>query len=97
MRANTITDEMCFAAAEALAEQTGDDLDEEHLLPTMEDWDVFAHEAAAVGVKAQEQGIAALEKSYDQLFEHAQKVIVRSRNLTQMMMREGFIPEAPED
>lgn len=97
VRASTITDEMCFAAAEALAEQTGGDLDEEHLLPTMEDWEVFAHEAAAVGMKAQEQGIAALKKSYDQLFEHAQKVIVRSRNLTQRMMQEGFIPEAPED
>ena len=97
VRATTITDEMCFAAAEALAEQIGDKLDEEHLLPTMEDWEVFAHEAAAVGMKAQEQGVATLEKSYDELFEHAQKVIGRSRNLTQMMMQEGFIPEAPED
>ena len=97
VRATTITDEMCFAAAEALAEQIGDKLDEEHLLPTMEDWEVFAHEAAAVGMKAQEQGVATLEKSYDELFDHAQKVISRSRNLTQMMMEEDFIPEAPED
>ena len=29
----------------------GDDLDEEHILPSMEDWQVFAREAAAVGMK----------------------------------------------
>src|SRR4030066_73356 len=33
VRARTITDEMCFAAAQALADQIGGQLDEEHLLP----------------------------------------------------------------
>lgn len=95
VRATTITDEMCFAAAEALAEQIGDDLDEEHILPTMDDWEVFPREAAAVGMKAQEQGVARLEKSYDELIEHATDVIRRSRGLTEMMQREGFIKEPP--
>ncbi len=97
VRARTITDEMCFAAAEALADQIGDALDEEHLLPTMDDWEVFAKEAAAVGMKAQEQGVAKLERSYDDLLESALKVIKRSQNLTSMMEREGFIPAPPED
>jgi malate dehydrogenase (oxaloacetate-decarboxylating) len=97
VRATTITDEMCFAAAEALAEQIGDDLHEEQILPTMDDWEVFPREAAAVGMKAQEQGVARLEKSYDELFEHATKIIRRSRNLTEMMKREGFIDPPPED
>ncbi len=95
VRARTITDEMCFAAAEALAEQIGDRLDEEHILPNMDDWEVFPREAAAVAMKAQEQGVARLTQSYDELYAHARKVIKRSRELTQTMMADGFIPEAP--
>jgi malate dehydrogenase (oxaloacetate-decarboxylating) len=97
VRARTITDEMCFAAADALARQVGSCLDEEHILPTMEDWEVFSREAAAVAMKAQEQGIARIQSSYDAEFKNAMTIIKRSRDLTHMMMRDGFIPEAPED
>jgi malate dehydrogenase (oxaloacetate-decarboxylating) len=96
VRARTITDEMCFAAAEALADHIGDKLDEYHLLPTMDDWEVFSREAAAVGMKAQEQGVARINPTYDELYEHATQIIGRSRNLTKMMMEQGFIAEAPE-
>ncbi|GAB4475892.1 MAG: NADP-dependent malic enzyme [Anaerolineales bacterium] len=95
VRARTITDEMCFAAAQALAEHIGDRLDEEHIIPTMDDWEVFPREAAAVAMKAQEQGVARVSKTYQELYEHAHKIIKRSRELTQMMMKEGFIAEAP--
>ena len=93
----TITDEMCYAAADALAGQIGDKLDEDHILPNMDDWEIFPREAAAVGMKAQEQGIARLEKSYDELLEHAMSIIKRSRDMTQMMMSEGYIPEPPKE
>jgi malate dehydrogenase (oxaloacetate-decarboxylating) len=63
----------------------------------MDDWEVFSREAAAVGMKAQEQGVARLTKSYDDLYEHANQIIGRSRRLTQLMMEEGFIAEAPEE
>jgi malate dehydrogenase (oxaloacetate-decarboxylating) len=97
VRARTITDEMCFAAAEALADHIGDNLDDEHLLPNMDDWEVFSKEAAAVGMKAVEQGVARLDLSYDDLYEHATQIIGRSRKLTKMMMQENFIKEATED
>jgi malate dehydrogenase (oxaloacetate-decarboxylating) len=97
VRARTITDEMCFAAAQALADQIGDDIDEEHIIPTMDDWEVFPREAAAVAMKAQEQGIARLEMDYDELYNHAFKIIKRSRSLTEMMMKEGLIEEAPTE
>jgi malate dehydrogenase (oxaloacetate-decarboxylating) len=97
VRARTITDEMCYAAAQALADQIGDRLDEEHILPTMDDWEVYPREAAAVGVKAQEQGLARIQMSYDELLQNAYKIIGRSRKLTQMMMDEDFIAEAPID
>jgi malate dehydrogenase (oxaloacetate-decarboxylating) len=97
VRARTITDEMCFAAATALADHIGEDLDEEHILPNMDDWDVFSREAAAVGMKAQEQGVARINQTYDELYEHATHIIGRSRRLTKLMMDEGFIAEAPVD
>lgn len=96
VRARTITDEMCFAAAQALADHVGDRLDEEHILPNMDDWEVFPREAAAVAMKAQEQGLARLTMSYDELYNHAREIIKRSRDLTHMMMEQNFIPPAPE-
>jgi malate dehydrogenase (oxaloacetate-decarboxylating) len=97
VRARTITDEMCFAAAEALADHIGERMDEEHILPDMEDWEVFAREAVAVGMKAQEQGVARLTKSYEELYEHARTIIGRSRSMTQKMMCDGFIAAAPDE
>ncbi len=97
VRASTITDEMCFAAAEALADQIGDQLNDEHILPNMDDWEVFPREAAAVAMKAIEQGIAKIHLTYEEAFETATRMIKRSRDQTQLMMEEGFIPEAPID
>jgi malate dehydrogenase (oxaloacetate-decarboxylating) len=97
VRARTITDEMCFAAAEALANHVGDRLNEEQILPTMDDWEVFPREAAAVAMKAQEQGLAQLELSYDELFDQARRIIKRSRDLTHTLMQQNFIEKAPEE
>jgi len=97
VRAHTISDEMCFAAARAMADHVGDNLDAEHILPNMDDWEVFPREAAAVAMKAVEQGLARIETTYEQEFELATKIIKRSRDMTSRMMQEGFIPEPPED
>jgi malate dehydrogenase (oxaloacetate-decarboxylating) len=97
VRARTITDEMCFAAAKALADHVGDDLNEERILPTMDDWEVFPREAAAVAMKAQEQGIARIQLSYDELFDQARRIIKRSRDLTHMMMDQEFIQMPAEE
>jgi malate dehydrogenase (oxaloacetate-decarboxylating) len=97
VRARTITDEMCFAAADAMAKQVESSIDEEHILPNMDDWEVFPREAAAVAMKAQEQGLARIQMSYEEEFQNAMSIIKRSRDLTHMMMKEGFIPEAPVD
>jgi malate dehydrogenase (oxaloacetate-decarboxylating) len=97
VRAPTITDEMCIAAAEALAGAAPDGgLDPDCILPTMVEWEVFAREAVAVGMKAQEQGIARLAIDRDDLFQHAANMILRSRRLTEVMMAEGLIAEPPQ-
>ena len=97
VRASTITDEMCFAAAEALADQIGDKLDEDHILPDMDDWEVYPREAAAVAMKAIEQGVAQIHLTYEEAFETATRLIKRSREQTQLLMDQGFIPEPPTE
>jgi malate dehydrogenase (oxaloacetate-decarboxylating) len=63
----------------------------------MDDWEVFPKEAAAVAMKAIEQGLARIETTYEKEFERASHIIKRSRDMTKRMMEEGFIPEPPED
>ncbi len=92
VRASTITDEMCIAAADALAsmaEEKG--LTPEYILPTMDEWEIFPREAAAVAAKAAEQGLARVEMTYEEELKNAEKIIRRSRSLTEHMMQEGFI------
>src|SRR5512136_692941 len=97
VRAKTITDEMCVAAAEALAGAAPDGgLDPHCILPTMVEWEVYAREAVAVGMKAQEQGIARLTLSADELFRNAADMILRSRRVTDVMMQTGLIAQPPE-
>jgi malate dehydrogenase (oxaloacetate-decarboxylating) len=97
VRAKTITDEMCFAAAQALADHVGDKLDSDHILPNMDDWEVFPREAAAVAMKAVEQNLASRPTTYEAEFENAKHIIKRSRDLTKMMMEKNFILEPPPD
>jgi malate dehydrogenase (oxaloacetate-decarboxylating) len=97
VRATTITDEMAIAAAEELAAfQAQRELDEEHIVPTVNDWEVFPREAAAVGVKAQEQGLARLALSREALLSKARQTIRQAQEMTQVMMDKGFIPPLPE-
>jgi len=95
--ARTITDEMCIAAAEELAKCAEDKgLDEEYIVPTMDEWEVFPREATAVGLKAIEQGVARLNLSREELFEKASRTIKRAREELHFLMKEGFIPPPPE-
>ncbi|HTN70075.1 MAG TPA: NADP-dependent malic enzyme [Methylomirabilota bacterium] len=90
--AKTITDEMCIAASEELArcaEEKG--LREDRILPTMDDWEVVPREAAAVGLKAIEQGVARNQLTKGQLIEKATKIIKRARDETTTLMDHGII------
>lgn len=98
VRASTITDEMCIAAAEELAliaEEKG--LSTEMILPTMDEWEVFPREATAVGMMAQKQGVARRKLSKDQLYEEAHDRIARARAIVGTCMDEGYISEPPPE
>lgn len=96
IRARTITDEMAIAGAYELAryaEKRG--MTEENILPTMEEWEVYPQVAAVVAMKAQEQGIAKLKKSHQQLQAEAVEKIKDARRATQVLMKEKIIAPAP--
>ncbi len=97
VRARTITDEMCLAAAYELAdlaEERG--LREDRIVPTMDDWEVFPREAAAVGMKAIEQGLARVQLGKKELYEIAFAQIKRARDQANLSLKSGLIQPFPK-
>jgi len=92
VQARTITDEMCLAASIELAKVAEDKgLSDEYIIPTMDEWEVFAREATAVGLKAIEQGVARLKLTREELFQTAEYQIKTSREKVQKFQELGFI------
>jgi malate dehydrogenase (oxaloacetate-decarboxylating) len=97
VRARTITDEMAIAAAHELARAAQlRGITAQNILPSMDDWEVFPRVATATAMKAQEQGLALLKKSAEQIYAEARKMIEQARLCTQVLMREGVIPPVPD-
>ncbi len=98
VRARTITDEMCITAAYELAKCAEDrGISENNIASTMAEQEAFIRVAVAVGMKAQEQGVARLKVSREELTKQAEKMIRQSRETTALLMKEGLIPPAPQD
>jgi len=97
VRARTITDEMCIAAAVELAKMAEEKgLSDEYIIPTMDEVDVFPREAAAVAMKAIEQGVAGItDMTYEQEYANAKTIIDRAQGLVQDSMAIGYI-KTPE-
>ena len=96
VRALKLTDGMCLAAASEIAsyaEKSG--LSENHIVPKMDELELFAHEAAAVAMQAIDEGVAQIKLDKSEVYENALEVITRSRNITTSQMDLGFIKPAP--
>ena len=92
VRAKTITDEMHIAAAYAIAEVAEDKgINENYIVPTMDDWEVFPREATAVALKAIEQGVARRKLSKQEIYDIAEEKIKNARESTALLMKQGFI------
>jgi malate dehydrogenase (oxaloacetate-decarboxylating) len=90
--ATTITDEMCIAAARELAKCAEDSgIREDYLIPTMDEWEVYPREAAAVGEKAVQQGVARLKLTRDEIYKIASEKIKRARAQAKVLMDSGII------
>ena len=96
VRARKITDEMCIAAAYAIAKHAEEKgIDEEHIIPTMEDTELYVKEAIAVALKAMEEGIARRKVSRQTLEEEIREIIYRAQEITKHLYRQGFIRKPP--
>jgi malate dehydrogenase (oxaloacetate-decarboxylating) len=97
VRARTITDGMCVAAAMEVARVASDKgLSQDYIIPSMDEWELFPREAAAVGTQAIEEGIARRNMTRTALLETSREIIYRAREYTRTLMEGGFIKKAPE-
>jgi malate dehydrogenase (oxaloacetate-decarboxylating) len=98
VRAKTVTDDMCIAAAQELAkfaEERG--MNEQDILPRMEEWEVYPREAVACALKSIDQGMARIKPSKQELYERAKAIIQNARESTRLLMKEGLIKKAPPE
>jgi malate dehydrogenase (oxaloacetate-decarboxylating) len=98
VKARTVTDDMCIAAAEELAnfaEQRG--INEKDILPRMDEWEVFPREAVACALKSIEQGLARVKPSRQELYERATAIIKNARQSTELLMKQGLIKPPPSE
>jgi malate dehydrogenase (oxaloacetate-decarboxylating) len=98
VRARTITDDMCIAAAEELAgfaEERG--IHYGDILPRMEEWEVFPQEAVACALKSIEQGVARIKPSRQELYERAVAIIQNARESLSLLMKKGLIKQPPPE
>lgn len=92
IRATKITDEMCIEAAKELAKVAEDHgINEEYIVPNMDEWEVFPREAVAVGTKGIEQGVARIKAPAEERFKLAESIIKKTREEIQLLMKENFI------
>lgn len=90
--ARKITDEMCLAAAHAIAEFAEErGLSESYIIPKLEETEVFVREAVAVGLEAIKQGVARRKLSRQELEEAAAAKIKRAQEVLKLLMREGLV------
>lgn len=96
VRARKITDEMCLAAANALAEfAERNGLREDYIVPKMTEKEVFPEVATAVGVKAVELGVARLKLREEEIYEIAELMISATQRKIKKLYELGFIKEPP--
>jgi len=98
VKAKTVTDDMCIAAANELAifaEERG--INEEDIVPRMDEWEVFPREAVACALESIKEGVARVKLSRQELYERATKIIQNARDSTKLLMKKGLIPAPPKD
>jgi malate dehydrogenase (oxaloacetate-decarboxylating) len=98
VKAKTVTDNMCIAAAEELAsyaEERG--ISEKDILPRMDEWEVFPREAVACALKSIDDGVARIKPSGKELFERASAIIQNARQSTELLMKHGLIRQPPDE
>jgi malate dehydrogenase (oxaloacetate-decarboxylating) len=92
VRASTISSGMAIAAAHEIArcaEERG--IQPDDILPRMEEWRTVPRVAVVVAMKAQEEGVARVSRTSEQLYAGALHTIEETRRAVELLMREEII------
>ena len=92
VRARKITDEMALAAAYSLAayaEKKG--IHPERIMPTMDETELFAEEAADVAMEAIKNGVARIKLARQEVYDKTLQDIREVRAVMDLLMKENFI------
>lgn len=93
VRSRSIPDEVIIVAARELANYTEKEgtLNEQHILPTMMDWEIFPLLASVVGEKCVNMGIARLKMTRKQIHSRSQEIIEGSKKMINLVQRNNLI------
>jgi len=96
VRAKGISDGMCLAAAREIARMAEDrGLSPDHIVPTMEEWEVYPRQAAATADEAEKEGLTRVKVGRDEELQRATQMIVSSRKKLEALKRAGLIARPP--
>jgi malate dehydrogenase (oxaloacetate-decarboxylating) len=97
VRARKITDNMAIRCAHSIANfAKSRGISADNIIATMEETEVFAREAADVGIAAIEEGVARITDTWENIYAKAKEDIQASRALMKDLMDRGHIPQIPE-
>jgi len=93
VRAKKITDEMAIAAANSMADfaQKHGGITPDRIMPTMDETEVFAHEAADVAMEAIKNGVARITFTWQEVFDKTMAGIKEARDAMGLLMEKNFI------
>jgi len=97
VRARKITDEMAIAAAYAVADYADKKkgINPDYIMPTMEETEVFAVEAADVAMQAIKDGVARVKLEWDEVYKTTLADIENARAAIDLLQKNDFI-KAPD-
>jgi malate dehydrogenase (oxaloacetate-decarboxylating) len=97
VRARKITDEMAIAAAHAVADfaEKKKGISPDYIMPTMQETEVFAVEAADVAMQAIKDGVARVNLTWDEVYKTTLADVTEVRATMDLLQKKNFI-KAPD-
>jgi malate dehydrogenase (oxaloacetate-decarboxylating) len=97
VRSRSISDEVIIVGARELASFTQKEgsMTEEHILPTMMDWEIFPLVASAVGESCIKLGLSRIKLTRKQLHRRAQEIIEKSKKMIEELQKSKLIEPLP--
>jgi len=93
VRARKVTDEMAIAAAHSVADFAAKKkgINPDYIMPTMDETEVFAQEAADVAMQAIKDGVARVRMDWDFVYTQTLADIKEARDAIDLLMKNDFI------